>query len=98
MFQIDLTTDGELLLHMPSGCAIEISATPGGLEYIKKVIREHAQGIRDQRGYIGSFPTQHAVDKFLKEKKIRTAREHAAANKEKANKLGIDLDRLEINL
>ena len=100
MFQIDLTTDGELCLHMPNGLSVEISATAEGLAYIKRVILDHHRGVRNQRGYIGTLPTQHAVDKafadqFLAEKRRKQAEEKAAAFQAKT---GIDLNGLEINL
>lgn len=103
MFQIDLNSEGQLHLVMPSGCAVEIPATVGGLEYVKKIISDHHRNIRNQRGYIGSLPTQHAVDKhfadeFLKNKKEQAAKNAAEETKTKAKKLDIDWDRLEINL
>lgn len=98
MFQIDLTASGELQLHLPCGRTLEITASPGGLEYIKKIIADHNRGIRNQPGYIGTFPTQHAVNKFLREKKIRVAKEEADKVKDKAAKLDIDWDKLEISL
>lgn len=103
MFQIDLTTNGELLLYLPGGRTIEIVPSAGGLEYIRKVLRDHREGIRNQRGYIGTLPTQHAVDKafadkFLKEKAVKNGAARIGEMKSKAEKLNIDWDRLEINL
>jgi hypothetical protein len=103
MFQIDLTPSGELLLYLPSGRTLEITASPGGLEYIKKIMLDNRRGLRDQLGYIGTLPTQHAVDKhfaneFLKTKAANAAKEKAAEVKTKAAKLDINWDKLEINL
>jgi hypothetical protein len=103
MFQIDLAADGKLLLYLPDARSVEVSATPGGLNYIKTVIADHQRGLRNQRGYIGTLPTQHSVDKamadqFLKDKAKRLNGEAIADNKAKASKLDIDWDRLEINL
>lgn len=98
MFQIDLAPSGELQLYLPGGRTIEISATPTGLEFVKKVIADHNRGIRNQPGYIGTMPTQHAVNKFLKDKKDRIAREKADEVKVKAKKLNIDFDKLEITI
>jgi hypothetical protein len=98
MFQIDLTASGELLLYLPCGRSVEINATAEGIDYIKKICLDHRRGLRNQPGYIGTLPTQHAVDKFLREKKVRVAREQAEELKGKAKKLDIDWDRLEINL
>lgn len=103
MFQIDLAADGKLMLVLPGARSIEIPATVGGLEYIKKIISDHHRNIRGQRGYIGSLPTQHAVDKhfadeFLKEKTRKAAVNMAAEAKNKAKKLDIDWDKLEIKI
>jgi len=98
MFQIDLSPSGELLLILPQGRSLEISATPTGVEYIRKIMTDHRRKAPPQRGYIGPFPTQHAVDKFLKEKAARIAQEKQLQARERAKGLGIDLDKLEINL
>lgn len=98
MFQIDLTTEGELCLHLPTGRTVEIAATAEGVSFIKKIILDHRRGLRNQPGYIGTFPTQHAVDKFLREKAKRVARERVDEANGKAKALGIDLSAMEINL
>lgn len=100
MFQIDLAASGNLQLHMPNRCVIEVPATIGGLEYLKKIISDHQRGLRNQIGYIGTLPTQHAVNKtfadnFLKEKAKKVKEEKAT---ELRSKLDIDWDRLEINI
>ncbi len=103
MFQIDLTSSGELQLILPGGRALEIQASVGGLQYLKKILLDHHQQVRNQRGYIGTLPTQHAVDKhfadnFLAEKRKKAAESAGQDNKVKAGKLDIDWDKLEINL
>lgn len=100
MFHIDLAANGELLLHMPNRCALEIPATPTGVEYIKKVIYDHKRSYQPPKasGYIGSLPTKHAADKFLREKADRIKMEKAEQAKANASKLGIDLDKLEISI
>lgn len=100
MFQIDLNSNGGLELILPDARRLDIPATVGGLEYIKRVLMDHHRGLRNQRGYIGTLPTQHAVDKafadeFLKQKAIKAAKEKAEGMKKK---LDIDWDKLEINL
>jgi len=77
---------------------VEIAATSEGVGFIKKIILDHRTNVRNQLGYIGTLPTQHAVDKFLKEKAKRVALEKANELKGKASKMDIDWDRLEINL
>ena len=98
MFQIDLTPDGELQLHLPTGRAVRITASAEGVQFIKKIIADHNKGVRNQHGYIGTLPTQQAIDKFLKEKKAWVAKEKQDEVKEKAAKLNIDWDKMEINL
>lgn len=100
MFQIDLAANGELRLWLPGGRTLEISSTPTGLEIVKKIIYDYEKGVRQElkSGYIGTLPTQHAVDKFLKNKAARIAKEKAEEVKDKASKLDIDWDKLEITL
>lgn len=98
MFQIDVSNNGELLLYLPTGRPVEITASVDGINFVKKIILDHRRQIRNQPGYIGSFPTQAAIDKFLAEKKKKLAAEKAAETKSKAKKLDIDWDKLEINL
>jgi hypothetical protein len=103
MFQVDLNSDGDLLLYMPNHCTITVQASGAGVAFIKKVIHDHQRGLRNQPGYIGTLPTQHAVNKqfadnFLKEKAKRTAQDMAKEVEIKANKLGIDLSKMEIKL
>jgi hypothetical protein len=83
---------------MPNGRTVEISATPSGILFINKIISDYRQGIRNQPGYIGAYPTQHAVNKFLKAKKEQIAKEKAEVMKEKAAKLGVDLDKMQISI
>ena len=100
MFQIDLTSTGDLCLHMPTGRTVEIMATPEGLAFVKKILHDYKRGVRNQLGYIKGLPTQHVVDKqfadqFLEEKK-RKAEE---AKREKFEReMNINLDELYFNI
>jgi hypothetical protein len=103
MFQIDLAASGNLCLILPGRRSVEIPSTPGGLVYIQKILKDHANGLRDQRGYIGTLPTQHAVnkhfaDQFLKNKREAAAKAAADQTKVKAEKLNIDFDKLSFTL
>lgn len=95
MFQIDLSPDGDLQLHLPTGRAVEIEPSPAGVNFIIKILRDHARNIRNQPGYIGTFPTQAVIDKWQKTNKEKLAEERQ--KKVKAD-LGIDLDKLEITI
>ena len=98
MYQIDLSPAGELELIMPNGVKVEIAACPAGILYIKKIIGDQREGIRNQPGYIGAYPTQHAVNKFMAGKREQIVREKAEVMKTKASKLGVDLSKMEITL
>lgn len=103
MFQIDLASNGNLQLILPGGRSVEIPSTVGGLTYVQKILKDHHNGLRHQRGYIGTLPTQHAVDKhfadeFLKQKALKAAANAAAESKNKAKKLNIDYDKLRISI
>jgi hypothetical protein len=100
MFQIDLNAEGNLQLILPDARRLEIPVTVGGLEYIKKVLADHHRGLRNQCGYIGTLPTQHAVDKHFADEFLAKKREKAAEEKAQAtrDKFGFDLDQLRISL
>lgn len=103
MFQIDLAANGNLQMIFPGGRHVEIPSTVGGLNYIQKILKDHHNKIRDQRGYIGTLPTQHAVDKhfadeFLAKKREDAKKAAAAEAKTKASKLGLDLEKLSISI
>jgi hypothetical protein len=103
MFQIDLSASGGLRLVLPGGRSVEIPSTTGGLLYIEKILKDHRDGVKYQRGYIGTLPTQHSVDKhfadeFLARKREAAAKDAAAQAKTKASKLNIDYDKLSFTL
>ena len=100
MFQIDLASNGELQLILPDARRLDIPATAGGITYIKKVLKDHHDGVRNQRGYIGTLPTQHAVDKAFADEFLRQKREKSEADRLKVfeEKTGIDLGKMEIRL
>lgn len=91
MFQVDLSNDGGLLLYLPTGRAVEISATPEGVGYIMRVLREYHKGLANQPGFIRNLPTQHAIEKWMKEdkKKKREA---------KSIELGVNIDKMEFKI
>lgn len=91
MFQLDLSPSGNLQLHLPSGRSLEIEPTEAGLGYILRILTDHRRGLREARGYVKSFPTQHNIEQWMKKDRKEKA-------EQKANGLGIDLARLEISL
>jgi hypothetical protein len=100
MFQIDLNSEGNLTLLMPSGCAIDVPATVGGLHYLQKVLKDHHNGVRGQRGYIGTLPTQWSVDKAMADEFLAQKRKKAAEEKkeEVKAKFGFDLEELRFEI
>lgn len=99
--ELSLAPSGDLRLHLPTGRFLDFTDTIGGLRTIKKILREAESGLRDQRGYIGKFPTQHIIDAWLRqdkaEKELRTI-EAREVEKEEWRERGVDLDRLQIKL
>lgn len=91
MFQVDLSQTGNLLLHLPTGRALEIDCSEAGMRHILRILSDYKRKVRNQPGYINHFPTQHVVEKWLKEDRIKKI-------EEKKKALGIDLDKLQINI
>jgi len=91
MFQLDLSPSGNLQLHLPTGRALEIEPTIAGLTYVLKVLSDDKRKLRGQKGYVKNFPTQHNIEQWMEENRKQEA-------EKKANGLGIDLTKLEINL
>lgn len=88
---ISLSADGGLQLGLPSGRKLYLGTSTQALEYVHRILYD-AQNIKEPpRGYIGQFPTQAEVDKWLAKARIEK-RDKAFAD------LGIDVDELEINL
>lgn len=110
--RITLDPDGGLRLILPQGRALNIGLGPSSLRFIQRILRDAGAGKRDQRGYIGEFPTQHVIDIWraqdtaareeaaLARKAEREAElaEQARARKEEYKERGIDLDVLDIRL
>lgn len=91
MFQIDLSPEGELLLFLPTGRNLTISADETGIQFILKILRDNHAGMKRANGYVKGFPTQHNIEQWLKEKRKRDA-------EEKKEKTGIDIGRLGISI
>lgn len=99
--RITLAPDGGLRLLLPQNRALDIGTSPSTMHYIQRILRDAGEGKRNQRGYIGEFPTQHVIDIWRKQdaaEKALAEAERAAAEKEKFRELGIDVDGLEIQL
>lgn len=96
---LELAPDGRLRVRLASGRTLDIGNNEGGLAYINKMIREAEDpDMHHQRGYIREFPTQAAVDAFLRAQKIEQAAASAARAKDNAADLGVDLDALDFTL
>jgi hypothetical protein len=99
--RITLSPTGGLRLILPQGRPLDIGFGPSTMHFIHRILTDAAKGKRDQRGYIGEFPTQHVIDIWRKQDtaaREATKLEAAAAKKDELRELGIDLDRLDIRL
>ena len=99
--EISLAPSGNLILHLPSGRLLEIGLNVGGLGHLKKVLSDasfYRETGSTKRGYIGAFPSQSIVDKWLKEdaeRKLEQAKEEREALE---SELNLSLDTLDISL
>lgn len=99
--EISLAPSGALLLHLPSGRMLEIGLNVGGLGHLKKVLSDaslYRETGNAQRGYIGAYPSQSIVDKWLKEDAERKQEEAKEAREAMERELGLDFDNLKISL
>lgn len=92
--QITLAPDGGLRLILPTGRPLDLGHEPSSLAFIHRILRNVADGKRDQRGHIAEFPTQHVIEIWKKQAKQAAA---AQVREEFALK-GIDLAGLDIQL
>ena len=100
MFQIDLTSSGELQLYLPTGRTVQISASPEGLSFVRKIISDYHRGERNQRGYIKGLPTQHVIDKQFADQFLEEKRKKAEASKGEKfqQEMNINLDELNFDI
>lgn len=99
--RITLAPDGGLRLILPQGRALDVGATPSSLHYIQRILRDAGCGKRDQRGYIGEFPTQHVIEIWRAQDalaKQEAAEAAAALKREEFLERGIDIEMLDIRL
>jgi len=101
--QITLGPNDDFELILPSGRRLYVPIE-NGTKYLAKILADARREGKAQRlGYIASFPTQHVVDKWVKEELVAKRKAQAeAALQERREKikstLGIDLASLEIEL
>lgn len=103
--EIDLQGDEFILLLPNSDRRLFIPATPACIDYLKKIISDCKENwtSRDQpTGYIRNFPTQHVIDKWLKENQAKKEKEAEDSAKKRVNELqekyGVDITKLGISL
>jgi hypothetical protein len=92
--RITLAPDGGLRLILPAGRALNIGHGASAMHYIERILKDEASGRREQRGYIGEFPTQHVIDIWRKQDEAARAETKRAEFKER----GIDLEVLDFQL
>ena len=92
--KVTLSPDGGLRLILPTGRPLDLGTTVSALYFMQRILRDASNGVRDQRGYIAEFPTQHVIDIWKREneqKKVEAKKEEFAAK-------GIDLEALDFQL
>ena len=98
---LDVETTNEKVECTGCGESFRTPVEPASLKAIKRILRDataYKPG-REQRGYIGAFPTQAVLDVWAKEFKKKHAEEDAAARKAALRqKYDLDLDNVEIEL
>lgn len=111
--EISLSPTGGLRLHLPKGRTLDIEVattervcctecgeifrTPvmtASLKALKKILHDAAEPV-ERRGYIGAFPTQAILDTWAHEFKKKRDEESIA---EASERLGVDLEKLEISI
>lgn len=92
--QITLAPDGGLRLILPAGRHLDVGFGAEAMHFIKRILMDANAGLREQRGYIGEYPTQHIIEIWKKEDALRKAEQ---AKEEFAAK-GIDLEALDFQL
>ena len=97
---LSLSPSGDIRLHLPTGRQrfVDVTASEAGARFIVKILRDQASGKRDDRGYIGEFPTQHIIDAWLRADAQTQAKEAAERARTEASMRGIDLNKVEFKL
>jgi len=63
---ITLAPSGAFALTLPSGRTITIPNTPHASEFLYKILYDAEHSVKDQRGYIGAYPTQAIADAWMR--------------------------------
>lgn len=92
--RITLAPDGGLRLFLPSDLGLDIGIGASAMHYIQRILKDAAAGLREQRGYIGEFPTQHVIDIWRKQDEAGRLEAKRTEFKER----GIDLEALDFQL
>lgn len=92
--RITLAPDGGLRLILPAGRSLDVGAGASAMHYIERILKDVSEGRREQRGYIGEFPTQHVIDIWRKQDEAG----RLEAKREEFKERGIDLEALDFQL
>jgi hypothetical protein len=92
--RITLAPDGGLRLILPAGRHLDVGTGASAMHYIKRILVDANAGIREQRGYIREFPTQHIIDIWRKQDEAG----RMEAKREEFKERGIDLETLDFQL
>lgn len=92
--RITLAPDGGLRLILPTGRPLDVGNTAASLRFIQRILMDVKQDKRDQRGYIGEFPTEHVIKIW----KRQDEEKKQVAALERIKEMGIEIDQLDISL
>lgn len=93
--QVTLAPDGGLRVILPRNRrTLDLGNDVAALHFLQRILRDAATGVRDERGYIAEFPTQHVIEIWKREAK-KAALE---AKREEFASMGIDIKGLDIRL
>ena len=90
----------DFILVMPgSNRSLIVPANANGVAYLRKIISESKQGFAVQpKGYLRSFPTQHIVNRWIKQDRARKAEAAKETAKLANTTLGLDLSKVEFTI
>lgn len=95
---IELSPSNDFLLTFPSGRKLAVPNNEYATEFLERILRNERNGLRDQPGCIGVYPTEHVVLSWLREKRKRVAKEQEESFHEKLEAMDIDPNSIEISL
>lgn len=91
---VTLAPDGGIRVILPSRRTLDLGCDSAAMTFLQRILRDGTDRRREQRGYVGEFPTQHVIDIWKKEAK----RQQVEQIKEDFLEKGIDVNKLDFQL